>query len=199
MCEATSNSATQKGAQLESLIMDLKDENNQLKQNVSYLKDRVEKLENLVHLYQEQDALKNLKLYGSSSERTVGEQISFFNDAEHLSTPEATAEEFEEISYKRKKSTGKTNRTLDLESFPKERIEYPLPAEEVTCGCGQERHVIDEETRDELVYQPAKYFVRQHVTFVYGCRRCDHEGDGTPIVRSMAPKAVIPKSFVSAQ
>jgi len=57
------------------------------------------------------------------------------------------------------------------EHLPRERVEYE--PEERTCSCcGKELSKIGEEVTEELEYQPAKLFVRQHVRIKRACSCC---------------------------
>jgi transposase len=59
------------------------------------------------------------------------------------------------------------------EHLPRERIEYELTAEELSCpDCGCARVKIGEEVSEQLEYVPASMRVLQHVRFRYACRGC---------------------------
>jgi transposase len=60
------------------------------------------------------------------------------------------------------------------EHLPRQRVEYDLTEAEKYCpSCGQQRTCIGEQVSEQLDYQPASYFVIQHVRKTYACRRCD--------------------------
>ena len=73
--------------------------------------------------------------------------------------------------------------------LPRRRVEHPLPEERCTCtACGARLVKIDEETSEQLDYQPAALFVVEHVRFTYACRAC--EGS---VVTAEKPAAPIEK------
>jgi transposase len=54
------------------------------------------------------------------------------------------------------------------------------------------------EIRKELVIIPAEAKIIEHVTYSYSCRNCDKNGTEGYIKEASHPRALIPKSFVSA-
>lgn len=169
----------------------------------SQLKEKEEKIQSLTKLndwYIEQLKLKAKEKFGASSEKTDMNQLSLFdlfNEAETLMEPVAVepAEEMIIPSYKRKKS----KRGSKLDNLPVETIEYKLSDEELICDkCGEKLSEMKKETRRELVIIPAEVKIREHVTYSYSCRNCDKNGESGFIKEADHPKALIPKSMVSA-
>ena len=92
----------------------------------------------------------------------------------------------------RRKPTGR--RPLPA-SFPRVRIEHPLPEEERRCpDCGEECERIGEDTSEVLRFQPARYLVHVHVRGRYACRRHPDNGVRQP----PAPPRPIPGSYAGA-
>jgi transposase len=58
--------------------------------------------------------------------------------------------------------------------LPRQRVEYDLTEAEQLCPCcGRPRACIGAQVSEQLDYQPASYFVLQHVKKTYACRDCD--------------------------
>jgi len=73
--------------------------------------------------------------------------------------------------------------------LPRRRVEHALPEERCTCtACGARLVKIDEETSEQLEYQPASLFVIEHVRFTYACRACE-----ATVVTAEKPAAPIDK------
>ncbi len=157
---------------------------------------RISQLEEKLCWFEEQFHLARAKQYGPSSERSVPEQPSLFNEAEAV--VEATPPPDEDtitISFERKRKPGRRPIPQDL---PIERIEYRLPEEEQVCsGCGKRMHEMGIQTRHELKLVPAQAQVVQHVKYVYGCRNCEKNGIEVPIRTAPAPNPVIEKGLAS--
>ncbi len=78
----------------------------------------------------------NANTYGKKSEQMEYDgQESFFNEAEAEMNEKATEPELEEITYKRRKQSGK--RDEDLSAFPTTVIIHELPEEELTKLFGE--------------------------------------------------------------
>ncbi len=158
---------------------------------------KIEQLEEKLRWFEEQFHLARAKQYGPSSERSVPEQPSLFNEAEAVDeAAPALAEDKITISYERKRKPGRRPIPQDL---PMERIEYRLAEEEQVCSCcGGRMHEMSEETRHEVQLIPAQVKILQHVRFVYSCRNCEKNGIEVPIKTAVAPKPVIEKGLASA-
>ena len=94
----------------------------------------------------------------------------------------------EESSQPKRKGHGRKKLPADL---PRRRIEHTLPEAQRLCPCCHK--VCDkfgEEVSEQLDYQPASLFVRQHVRFKYACSKChDHVTAAPP------PAAIIAKGL----
>ena len=86
-----------------------------------------------------------------------------------------------------------------LKPLPKETISYTLSEEEARCPvCGETLHEMKKEVRKELVVIPAKYIVREHVTYSYACRNCEKYGIEAPVVKAGAKEGLFRNSIASA-
>jgi transposase len=161
------------------------------------LQNEKAELEIQLNWYQEQHRLSLHKLFGSSSEKTLPEQINLFNEAEaesQLNIPEPT---IEEITYKRRKKQGL--REEMFKDLPVETIEYRLSEEERICSiCNGILHEMSTETRRELKIIPAQVSVVEHIKYIYACRDCEKNEINTPIKAASMPKPPLPGSPASA-
>lgn len=171
----------------------------QMEKEISVLKARIQELEALNNWYVQQLKLSRQKLFGQSSERSQYEgidQLSLFNEAEADRQPFTQEPDLETINPPRKKG----KRGDATKHLPVEVIEYKLSGEESDCPqCGEELHVMSKEVRRELTIIPAKVKVIEHVSYVYSCRNCEKHDIETPVITAPAPKALLPKSMVSAE
>lgn len=171
----------------------------QLEKEIIALKARIQELEALNKWYVEQLKLSRQKQFGQSSESSKHddlEQLNLFNEAEAERQPIAPEPDVEAISYQRKKG----KRGENIKHLPVEVIEYKLPEAEADCpACGEQLHIMSKEIRKELTIIPAKVKVLEHVRYVYSCRSCEKNEIETPVITTPAPKALLPKSMVSAQ
>ena len=174
----------------------LHEENAALHEENAELKERLAYLEKIV--------------YGQKSEKTevvldTGEQISLFDEAEQEADVSPKSVQTTEV-----KAHKRVKRTRD-------EIQADLPVEEVfhevedkTCDkCGAEMTVIGKEKiRDELVYVPARLFLRRHVAEVVKCPSCgmDESKDAElpdiekcQIRTAEVPAPMIPRSFCSPE
>lgn len=162
-------------------------------------------------LRQQLDAYKKL-IYGQKSEKTEvvlenGEQLSMFNEAE---AEESRKEREAEQPVVVPEHTRKPKRTHDemLAELPAEEVIHRV--EECACKkCGAEMETIGKEfVRDELVYVPAKLFVRKHYAEVLKCASCglnEAKDETLPdiencrFVKASVPAPMIPHSFCSPE
>jgi transposase len=57
------------------------------------------------------------------------------------------------------------------DSLPRQRIVYELSEEERRCpGCGKLRVKVSEEISEQLEFQPASFYVKEHVRYIYACQ-----------------------------
>jgi transposase len=171
-------------------------ENADLKNNIAELTSKVEWL-------MEQFRLAQHRRFGASSEKSgvsEHEQLNLFNETEidsDILVPEPELVEIEKHFRKRKNMV---NDKLS-EDLPIEVVEHDLPAEEQICPeCDGTLHVIGRETlRRELKLIPAKAVIVEHVRKVYGCRYCEKDECGVPIIKAAIVSPVIKGGFASAE
>lgn len=172
-----------------TVIMRLSEENAELKQELTNLKKAV---------------------YGQKSEKSEvilenGEQISIFNEAEENANQEVREREKDVIVPEHKRKSRRTHEET-FEKLPTEEVIHEV--EDKSCPeCGERMETVGKEfVRDELVYVPARLFVRKHYIEVVKCPVCgtDESKDAeyadvpAPVFRkAVAPSPMIPHSFCS--
>ena len=124
----------------------------------------------------QQLALLKKALYGQKSEKTQvimedAEQLTMFNEAEDTAEEKIIekTDKITVVTHERKKhSTHKDS----FENFETEEVIHK--AEDKVCPeCGSETEVIGKEfVCDELVYVPARMFVRKHYVDTIRCTSC---------------------------
>lgn len=160
--------------------------------------DKVEQLSMQLSWYEEQLRLSRKKRFGASSEKTDAAQINMFNEAESEAQEDRKEPSMGEVKppTSRKK---KGHKDQLLKPLPKETISYTLSEEEALCPvCGERLHEMKKEVRKELVVIPAKYIVREHVTYSYACRNCEKHGIEAPVVKAGAKEGLFRNSIASA-
>ena len=162
---------------------------------------RIAELEALVKYYEGQFRLAKQRQFGASSEKSEYDfsQISIFNEAEATADANVPEPELLEIKKHYQKRKRLVNDHLP-ENLPVEIKEHDLPMEEQICPeCGEALHRIGKETRRELKIIPAKAVIVEHVRRVYGCRDCEKDEYGTPIIKAPVDNPVIKGSFASPE
>ncbi len=122
-------------------------------------------------------ALFRRYLYGRRSEKLDPGQL-LLEFATWLTTQSARAPAVAEPTVEAPTPTASPRRghgRTPLPQFlPRRRVEHSLPEAECTCReCGTPRTKIGEAVSEQLDYQPASFFVTQHVRFTYACPRCE--------------------------
>ena len=172
-------------------LEDLQQQNRQMQQQITELNAKLK-------WYEEQFRLAQHKRFGASSEKSHPDQLELplFNEAEVLATPSGEETPMEQVTYERRKPTGK--KEIDWDRLPVETVVYTLTESEQVCPCcGGALHEMSTETRNEIAVIPAQVKVVRHVRQVYACRRCEREDIHTPIVTAPMPRPVHPGSLVS--
>jgi len=168
---------------------------------IAVLKSKIAELESLVKFYEEQFRLYKHRQFGASSEKSEydSEQLNLFNEAEASADANVSEPQLVEIEkhYRRRKRL--VNDSLP-DTLPVEVVEHDLPLEEQVCPeCGGALHVIGKEKRRELKVIPAKAIIVEHVRKVYGCRDCEQDEYGAPIIKAPVDNPVIKGSFASPE
>lgn len=154
------------------------------------------RLEQEKELYRHRYEELRQKLFGRSSEqRHVIDpgQEQLFEDEE----PESplSEEDYTEVpSHKRKKRRRKEF-PADL---PVDEVVYE-PTETHCEACGEELVEFSRDTREEIEYNPASFFRRQHVTVHCSCPKCKEtvSGEVPPENHPVIPGAQVGPSFLS--
>lgn len=174
---------------------------------------RISSLEEEVSDLRQQLALLKKALYGQKSEKTQvimedDGHLSLFNEAEDTAEEKIIekADKITVVTHERKKhSTHKDS----FENLETEEVIHEAK-DKVCPECGSETEVIGKEfIRDELVYVPARMFVRKHYVETVRCVSCgidesrDNEREedipDQVIVKAASPNALIPGSFCSSE
>ena len=134
----------------------------------------------------------NVNAYGRKSEQMEYDgQESFFNEVEAACEESIVEPEFEEITYKRKKQSGK--REEDLSNFPVTVVNHELSEEELTdlFGEGGWKRLPDQVYK-KLEMHPARYVVFEHHIAVYAGKNDDQ------IVKAPHPAELLNNSIATA-
>jgi transposase len=76
--------------------------------------------------------------------------------------------------------------------WERRKIEYPLPPEELPCGCcGAERSIIRTHITKRAEMEEAKLYVIEEVRYTYGCSACH---DGSQMTTTKRPPQAVEKS-----
>jgi transposase len=80
--------------------------------------------------------------------------------------------------------------------LPRRRVEYPATEQDRYCPCcGRPRTCIGTHTSEQLDYEPASYFVLQHVRQSWACRSCDGPSERRFATTGPAVVGPIPKGL----
>ena len=198
-------------------LRDLKDLTNELRETNRLLKKMLEESQKREEeLKQERDNLKGQidyltkKLFGSSSEKGIGQipgQMNLFNEAEASADPsleeadakDATEENQEDVS----KKGPRKKRSTDKERYKGVPVEkrYLEPSEgtPVCEECGSLMEKIGEEfVRRELRITPARAKVIEYYSVNYACKQCMDDAVSPTIVKGKDGKAHMMYGMASA-
>ena len=194
--KATVENMTIASADLASTIAELKASIASLNALVESLKSDNEYLKNNNDLLREENAYLKRKLFGVKSEKMPCsvEQLSLFDEAEQECEPEL----LEEITYKRAKKKQKGTLEIKLDNLKHVKEVYDIDEKDIICDiCGTKMHRVGEEfVRHEVVYEPAKLYVKDIYRKTYECRNCRKRGK-VVMLKAGTPAPVIPHSFTS--
>ena len=183
-------------AELASTIAELKASISSLNALVESLKSDNEYLKNNNDLLREENAYLKRKLFGVKSEKMPCsvEQLSLFDEAEQECEPKL----LEEITYKRAKKKQKGTLEIKLDNLKHVKEVYDIDEKDRICDiCGTKMHRVGEEfVRHEVVYEPAKLYVKDIYRKTYECRNCRKRGK-VVMLKAGTPAPVIPHSFTS--
>lgn len=163
---------------------------------IDSLKADNEYLKNNNALLCEENAYLKRKLFGIKSEKMSypKDQLSLFDEVENECEPEL----LEDISYTRTKKKQKGTLDVKLDQLKHVKKVYDIDEKERICDeCGFKLSYVGEEfVRHEVVYEPAKLYVKDIYRKTYECRNCRKNGKGI-MFKAGTPKPVIPHSFTS--
>ncbi|WP_053870543.1 IS66 family transposase, partial [Pseudomonas putida] len=152
---------------------------------------------NQAHIVQIDDLKEQIKLwrdrfFGRKSEQTVDPktpQLAMFDEAENDPLLAVVDDADEEVVVPVKRRGKRKPLAANL---PRIEVIHELPEHELTCACGCRKHVIGEETSEQLDIVPMQIRVLKHVRKIYGCRGCE-----TAPVTADKPAQLIEKSMAS--
>lgn len=167
-----------------------------LNKTIDSLKADNEYLRNNNALLREENAYLKRKLFGTKSEKILHskDQLSLFDEAENECEPDF----LEDTTYTRAKKKQKGMLDNKLDKLKHVKKVYDIDENERTCDeCGSKLSYAGEEfVRHEVVYEPAKLYVKDIYRKTYECRNCRKNGKGV-MFKAGTPKPVIPHSFTS--
>jgi transposase len=154
--------------------------------------------------YQEQlsqaaDQLRYFRraMFGQRRERyapSPDQQLLFVPEAvEGLgATEQSTQEASPESAVPRTRRKPRRPRIEFPQFWEHRKTEYPLPPEELPCGCcGAERIIIRTHVTKRLEMEEAKLYVVEEVRYTYGCSACH---DGSQMTTTQRPPQAVEKS-----
>lgn len=169
-------------------LSELKDENAELKQRLAWFEKQV---------------------YGRKTEKTEvvledGEQLRIFDEAE----TEADKKPAETVTVAEHKRKAKRTHDEIAAELPVEEVLHEV--EDKTCGrCGAQMETVGrEKIHDELVYVPARWFLRRHFAQVVKCTKWANDEsrdrdlpdiESATFRKAVVPAPLIPHSFCSPE
>lgn len=164
------------------------------------LKTRCTELEQQVQFFMEQLRLSRHKQFGTASEKSEYDQISLFNEAEAEADKQKPDPELTTVEAHARRKTRESKDGLLSDNLPVEIVEYTLPEDEQVCpDCSNHLHVIGKNVRRIFKLIPAKAVIEEHVQYTYGCRHCEKDACGVPILRAKADPPLLRGSYASAE
>ena len=171
-------------------IANLTETNNSLKEENLELKEQLEYLKRMV--------------FGQKSEKSEiimpnAIQLNLFNEAE--TDPDAQIEQVgQTITFTVKRKTKRTHKET-FENLEVKEIIHQV--ENKSCPeCGSEMEVTGKEfVRDELVYVPAKMYLRKHYAEVLKCVSCgmneSEDANSNDVPKQVFKKGIVPSPVIS--
>jgi transposase len=119
------------------------------------------------------------RFYGPRSERFHPDQPLLFADSESASSAtsalpaaEPAPAQPDQAAARRRRQGKPHGRRLLPENLPRRPLHHELSEAERVCLCGQLRVDIGTDMSEQLDWQPASYFIWQHLTHKYACLFC---------------------------
>ena len=142
------------------------------------------------------------RLFGRSAEKIDPKQMLLFEELLKTLAPETPAPTAQSPAPPVASTNGHGRRRLPS-TLERQRVIHDLPEEEKPCPCcGKMRHVIGQETSEQLDYVPARLTVIEHVRLKYACRACEEnvataEKPLAPIEKGLAAPGLLSYVVVS--
>jgi transposase len=128
------------------------------------------------------------KLFGRKSEKIDPNQLSLIDlESLGLAPVEAVEPPVELVPEPtpRRKGHGRRRPAKEL---PRRRVVHEVPESERLCPCcGKPKEVIREEVSEQLDFQPASFYINEHVRLVYACRKGCQEA---PVIAPKPPQPI---------
>ena len=183
-------------ANLSHSIEELKATIASLNCTIDSLKAENEYLKNNNELLREENAYLKRKLFGTKSEKITHsmDQLSLFDEAENECEPEL----LDDISYTRAKKKQKGKIDIKLDNLKHVKKVYDVDEKDRVCDeCGSKLSYVGEEfVRHEVIYEPAKLYVKDIYRKTYECRNCRKKGKAV-MLKAGTPQPVVPHSYTS--
>jgi len=181
--------------------VELEQENSQLKEALAARESQVDHLKSYVEQLEQALIVMRRHRFGPSSEKSSGQQVLIFNEAE-ASEPEAQneadtesgAEEASDNVAVAGYSRSKKGRKPLPESLPRIDVVHDLPESEKRCAVhGVVLEAAGEKISEQLDIIPATVQVLRHIRKQYSCPCCENG-----MVTATKPTDPIPKSQASS-
>lgn len=144
----------------------LKKDYDSLKESYNALKEEVRLLKHYIFSGHSE---KGKFLTPETSENN-GEPSDNEGDEENEEENEEDPER-ETITYTRRKKRSCKKLKLPAHLWV-ETVIHDLSNEEKNCSCGERLHPMGKISNKELMYTPARFWVREHIRYKYACRHC---------------------------
>jgi transposase len=171
------------------------------RQAVEGLQAEVVRLQRIIQIKDEQIRLLNFRMFGPKSEKLSSAQMSLMLEEISLRAGEVDQEAEQPEAQKqlpprpaRKPRGHHPGREKLPEHLERQEEIIPCCPEDCRCSkCGAQRPVIGYDTREELGFEPAKFWVR----VVKREKRGSHCQDEQGVVTAAVPAQIVPKSKLS--
>jgi transposase len=136
------------------------------------------------------------RLFGRSAEKIDPQQMLLFDELLKTLAPETPTPVPQVTSESAPESSAPTNghgrRRLPA-NIERQKVIHDLPEEEKPCPCcGKMRHIIGQDTSEQLDYVPARLTAIEHVRLKYACPECEkNAAEGGPQI-AIAQKPLSP-------
>lgn len=141
--------------------------------NLRIKDNKINELTAKLNWFEEQFKLLKSKHYAKSSEGQSALQAQLFDeDADTVETENDDESQHKTITYTRK-VPNRSPKNLDTSNLPREKHYIDLSEVEKQCACGNCLEQFGEESKEELVFEPATLKVIEHIRLKYACRHCD--------------------------